>query len=122
VQTRKFAKSLRSNMTDAERKLWFHLRSHRLKGSKFKRQQPLGPYIVDFVCFENRLVIEVDGGQHANSETDLSRDEWLRLNDFRVLRFWNNDVLIKTNHVLEAILGAVEAPSPQPLSREGRGT
>jgi very-short-patch-repair endonuclease len=123
MQTRTFAKLLRGKMTDAEWKLWFHLRAHRLKGHKFKRQQPIGPYIVDFVCFENRLIVELDGGQHAGCNKDLNRDAWLRLNDFRVLRFWNNDVLQKTDQVLETILMAIEgSPSPNsPLPLGERG-
>jgi very-short-patch-repair endonuclease len=84
------AKALRSNMTEAERRLW---RAHRFRGTKFKRQAMIGKYIVDFVCFEKNLVIEVDGGQHADNETDRLRTRWLENQGFRVLRFWNNDVL-----------------------------
>ncbi len=108
-------------MTEAEKKLWFHLRANRLKRYKFKRQQPLGVYVVDFVCFDKRLVVEVDGSQHLDSERDNQRDAWLRANNFRVLRFWNNEVLQHAEQVLEAILVALENPSPQPLSRKGRG-
>ena len=114
------AKALRRHMTDAEQRLWRHLRAHRLEGAKFKRQQPLGPYVVDFVCFESRLVIEVDGGQHQDSEADASRDAWLREQGFRILRFWNNDVLANLPAVLETIAGHT-APSPPPLPREGGG-
>jgi very-short-patch-repair endonuclease len=90
------AKSLRSNMTDAERRLWYFLRAHRFNGTKFKRQAVIGKYIVDFVCFEKHLVIEVDGGQHADNETDRRRTRWLEDQGFRVLRFWNNEVLQNT--------------------------
>lgn len=87
------AKALHKRMTDAEQFLWRQLRAHRLVEAKFKRQQPIGPYIVDFVCFEARLVIEVDGGQHQDCNTDRIRDAWLESQGFRVLRFWNHEVL-----------------------------
>ncbi len=124
-----FAKNLRTRLTDAERTLWLHLRSHRLRGYKFKRQQPLGPYIADFVCFSARLVIEVDGAQHLDSVRDAERDRWMSDNGFRILRFWNDQVLRETEAVLEAIWNALgDTPSPQPASppslrspREGRG-
>jgi len=116
-----FAKQLRRNMTEAETLLWYHLRGHRLHGVKFKRQQPIGNYIVDFVSFEKKLVIEVDGGQHAESESDKQRDDCLQGQGFQILRFWNNEVLGETESVLESILLAV-TPSPQSLSHEGRGS
>ncbi len=116
-----FAKHLRRNMTDVERLLWQHLRAHRLQGAKFKRQQPLGNYIVDFVCFETKLVVEVDGGQHLDNVQDEQRDAWLRGQGFEVLRFWNNEVLTQRDAVLERILQAL-SPSPLPLSHEGRGS
>lgn len=115
-----FARQLRRSMTDAEKRLWYHLRDRQLNGVKFKRQQVLGRYIVDFVCFETRLVIELDGGQHLDRKADISRDAWLRAQGFEVLRFWNNDVLKDTAAVPERI-DELTAPSPQPLSREGRG-
>ncbi len=115
-----FAKQLRRNMTDAEKLLWYHLRAHRFAEAKFKRQQPLGNYIVDFVCFEAKLVIEVDGGQHFDNTQDMQRDEWLRGQGFEVMRFWNNEVLGQTESVMEKIF-QVLTPSPQPLSHEGRG-
>jgi len=98
------AKRLRKNMTDAERRLWYRLRAHRFDGYKFKRQVPIGPYIVDFACLNHGLVIELDGGQHSDNAKDAVRDEFLKANGFRVLRFWNNDVLRNTTAVLEAIL------------------
>ncbi|HEU0186406.1 MAG TPA: succinate dehydrogenase assembly factor 2 [Gallionellaceae bacterium] len=117
---REFARQLRRNMTDAERLLWRQLRSQRMAGAKFRRQQPIGKYIVDFVCFEARLVIELDGGQHAESESDRVRDDWLGSQGFTVLRFWNNEVFKQTEAVMEKIAQAL-TPSPQPLSHEGRG-
>jgi very-short-patch-repair endonuclease len=149
-----FAKQLRQTMTDAEQRLWRYLRRHHL-GAKFKRQQPIGRYVADFVCFENRLIVEVDGGQHLESVADEQRDAWLRSRGFEILRFWNNEVLEQTEAVLakiyemlssasatdtplsprgrgaggegaEAVQNVAPAataasPSPQPLSREGRG-
>jgi len=98
-------------MTDAERKLWLALRDRRLAGFKFRRQVPVGPFIVDFLCYHARLVIEVDGGQHAESTRDARRDQWLAANDFRVLRFWNNDVLTQTEVVLETVYEALHRPN-----------
>ncbi len=117
-----FAKHLRRNMTDAERLLWQHLRAHRLQGAKFKRQQPLGNYIVDFVCFETKLVVEVDGGQHLDNVQDEQRDAWLRGQGFEVLRFWNNEVLTQRDAVLERILQALPSPLSPTLSHKGRGS
>jgi very-short-patch-repair endonuclease len=109
---RRQAKALRANMTDAERRLWYLLRAHRFNGVKIKRQVPIGPYIVDFVSFERRLIFEVDGGQHADSEADQRRTRWLEGEGFRLLRFWNNEVLKNTSGVLETILSAIADPSP----------
>ena len=117
---RTVAKVLRRRMTDTEQHLWTHLRAHRLARGKFKRQQPIGPYIVDFVCFHARLVIEVDGGQHLNSVDDRTRDAWLKEQGFRVLRFWDNEVLTNLPSVLEKITSYI-SPSPPPLSHKGRG-
>jgi very-short-patch-repair endonuclease len=111
------AKALRANMTDAERRLWYLLRAHRFEGIKIKRQAPIGRYIVDFVSFERRLIFEVDGAQHADSEADRRRTRWLEGEGFRVLRFWNNEVLNNTSGVLETILSAVADPSPGTLLR-----
>src|SRR5437879_1943357 len=86
------ARRLRRDSTDAERVLWKHLRSRTIAGHKFVRQQPVGPYIVDFVCRESRLIVEVDGGQHAESAGDQIRDRWLVEHNYRVFRFWNNEV------------------------------
>jgi len=103
-------------MTDAERRLWYGLRAHRLAGHKFKRQVPIGSYIVDFACLSRKLIVEVDGGQHSESLRDKRRDAWLKTQGFEVLRFWNNDVLKNTEGVLELILIALkDRPSPGAL-------
>jgi very-short-patch-repair endonuclease len=104
---RRRARELRSRMTDAERKLWFALRDRRFAGFKFRRQVPIGPFIADFVCFEARLVIEVDGGQHADSAQDRRRDRWLAANKFRVMRFWNNEVRPNLEGVMTLLAGAL---------------
>ncbi|OQX17606.1 MAG: DNA (cytosine-5-)-methyltransferase [Desulfobulbaceae bacterium A2] len=111
-------------MTDAERRLWYHLRANRLQGIKFKRQKPLGSYIVDFVCLDKKLVIEVDGGQHQEQAAyDQERDAWLRREGFEVLRFWNTDVLKNMEGVLVTIMRAVQertlSPDPSPTSVGG---
>lgn len=122
-----FARILRKNMTDAEQLLWRHLRAHRLCGQKFRRQQPVGPYIVDFVHFGARLVIEADGGQHNGSAEDAARDAWLQSQGFTVLRFWNDEILLNIDVVLEVILGelakgtASSSPSPPAPLPQGRG-
>ena len=105
-----FAKHLRQNMTDAEKLLWYHLRAYRLNGKRFRRQQPLGPYIVDFVHFGSRVIVEADGGQHNDSLSDKERDAWLRSQGFRVLRFWNHEILRRADVVLSVIYEALEAP------------
>ena len=118
-------KRLRTYMTDAEQKLWRALRS-RGAGTKFRRQVPLGPYIVDFVCFESKLIVELDGGQHAESARDARRDRYFTDQGYRVLRFWNNDVLKNMEGVLIRITeftdpspGALRAP-PSPSRGEGK--
>jgi very-short-patch-repair endonuclease len=113
------AKTLRSKQTEAEQRLWYHLRAHRFLGLKFKRQKPMGRYIVDFVCLEQRLIIEIDGGQHSEqAEYDQQRDAWLRGQDYTMLRFWNNDVMQRLESVLEQIRYSL-SPNPSPAS--GRG-
>ncbi|MGE0082996.1 MAG: endonuclease domain-containing protein [Desulfococcaceae bacterium] len=105
----KKAKELRKNSTDAEKILWHHLRAKQL-GAKFRRQEPIGKYIVDFVCYSKRLVLEIDGGQHAlaeNSIEDKKRDFFLNSQGFKVLRFWNNDVLKNTEGVIKKILDEI---------------
>jgi very-short-patch-repair endonuclease len=99
-----FARALRAGSTEAERRLWYHLRSRRMRGAKFRRQHPIGPYIVDFVCIEHRLIVELDGGQHQERACyDRRRDGMLRSRGFRILRFWNHDVLQRTAEVLDEI-------------------
>jgi very-short-patch-repair endonuclease len=118
----KRAQQLRNNATDAERKLWSHLSRRQLDGFKFSRQMPVGPYICDFLCRECGLVIEVDGGQHADSRRDADRSAFLETAGFRVLRFWNNEVLGNVDGVLTVIAQALtELPPPAPSRlREGK--
>jgi len=97
------ARQMRREPTEAERRMWRLLRDRRLGGFKFRRQEQLGRYIVDFVCFERKLVIELDGSQHAESAYDAERDAWLRSRDFVVLRFWNNEVFENPVGVLHAV-------------------
>jgi len=106
------ARLLRTNPTEAEKRLWTVLRRQQVAGHRFRRQAPIGRYIVDFVCLRRRLVIEIDGGQHADRvQADAARSAWLESQGFRVLRFWNNDVLGNTNGVVEAIRQALREPS-----------
>ncbi len=123
------ARVLRSRLTDAERKLWYALRDRRFAGAKFRRQVPVGPYVADFLCYEARLVIEVDGGQHAESAKDRRRDRWFAQNAFHVLRFWNNDVHSNLEGVVTVIIDALRAtPHParatrgRPSPARGEGT
>ena len=116
------ARHLRKNATDAERKLWQHLRNRQMSGCKFRRQVPIGNYIVDFVCLEKRLIIELDGGQHAMQEDhDHIRSLWLRAQGFRVIRFWNHDVLKAVEAVREVIVRHLDAPHPVLPPRGGKG-
>jgi len=109
---RKRAKQLRKDMTDAERFLWAWIRRRQIQGFKFRRQQPLGPYIVDFVCLEKKLVVELDGGQHAESQLyDAQRTSWLQAQGFCVLRLWNHQVLTETEAAIQAIANALTPPT-----------
>jgi very-short-patch-repair endonuclease len=108
----KRARRLRENSTDAELRLWYRLKSRSLGGFKFVRQEPIGEFVVDFVYRERRLIIEVDGGQHATDTRDAKRDRWLTEHQYRVLRFWNNDALRNTDGVLQTILDALHADTP----------
>jgi very-short-patch-repair endonuclease len=104
--TRTFARQLRRNQTDAERRLWRHLRGRRLLGLRFRRQHPIGPYFADFACLELKLVVELDGGQHADpraQEHDRARTAALEERGYEVIRFWDNDVLRDTQAVLATI-------------------
>lgn len=97
------ARKLRQDQTEAEKRLWYVLRARRFLGLKFRRQAPIGPFIVDFLCKERRLVIEADGGQHADNPRDRARGQWLEDNGYTVLRFWNSDILTNTSGVLARI-------------------
>ena len=124
-----FARQLRRNSTDAERTLWRLLRDRQLASHKFRRQAPIGPYIVDFVCFDQKIIVEMDGGQHQDQlHQDQARSEWLESQGFTVLRFWNNEVMGNLDGVAHLILTALEhgispspQPSPQPSPIEGEG-
>jgi very-short-patch-repair endonuclease len=112
----RYARTLRKDPTHAERVLWQRLRRRQLAGFKFRRQHSVGPYICDFACLEASIVIELDGSQHAEqSDYDMRRDTFLRSRGFRVLRFWNNDVLVRTEVILETIYEAL-----QRLEMDGR--
>jgi len=102
------ARRLRRDSTDVEKKLWQRLRNRQLEGYKFRRQWPIGPYVPDFVCFEVRLIIELDGGQHT-AENDAARTAILEKEGWRVLRFWNNEVSENIEGVLETVLRAVRS-------------
>lgn len=97
-------RELRRNQTQVEKKLWRHLRSKQFEGLKFRRQEQIGQYIVDFVCYKEKLIIELDGSQHNDAhEKDEIRDNWFKSQGFRVLRFWNNEVMINIEGVLTVI-------------------
>ena len=104
------SRALRASETEAERKLWSMLRARRLGGLKFRRQLPIGRYIVDFACPEKLLVVECDGSQHAESERDATRDAWLKAEGYKVLRFWNHDVLQNPLGVSDTILATAALP------------
>ena len=109
--TRKRARSLRYGMTSAERCLWRALRALKPQGAHFRRQAPIGRFVADFACLGNKLLIEVDGSQHAEPDAEIydrERTRWLEEQGFRVLRFWNNDVLTNTAGVVDAIIAELE--------------
>ena len=115
------ARQMRRQSTDTERALWAKLRDRRMMNCKFRRQFPIGRYIVDFVCHQYNLVIEIDGGHHAEQQDyDAVRTEWLKSQGFDVIRYWNNDVLTEMESVLESIgdalkkRGASYSPPPSP--------
>jgi very-short-patch-repair endonuclease len=111
---RRFAKTLRRDMTEAEDRLWRELRGRRLDGIKFRRQVPIGRFVADFICADALLIVEIDGSQHADSVHDRERDAELKRRGFRVLRFWNDDVLREMNSVCDTIIAYVRDTSLQP--------
>ena len=116
-----FAKQLRANLTDAEKFIWQFLRRKQLDGFKFRKQVPIGTYVVDFACLEVLVVIELDGGQHMeDSQYDAKRDQWLQKEGYKVLRFWNNEVFKDIENILETILKTCQGHPPPNLlpSRE----
>ena len=116
-QKRDTARALRRNATDAEQAMWRLLRDRRLEGVKFRRQVPIGPFVADFASVARRLVVELDGGQHAESASDKGRDTYLASEGWRVLRFWNNDVIRNRHGVLENIAQAAALTRPVPADR-----
>jgi len=117
------ARHLRKNMTDTERFVWHRLRKRQLAHFKFRRQMPLGPFIIDFISLERRVILELDGGQHAElAEADQKRTEWLKEQGFRVLRFWNHEVWKDWDAIEQVLWEALEAgPPPQPSPARGEG-
>jgi very-short-patch-repair endonuclease len=118
------ARSLRETPTDAESLLWYHLRDRRMADHKFRRQRPIGPYFADFACLEAKLIVELDGGQHVEAAAyDENRTRFMQAQGYRVLRFWNNEVLTQTDAVRERILQALQEdnPHPSPLPQAGEG-
>jgi very-short-patch-repair endonuclease len=112
-QKRDAARVLRRNSTDVEQTMWRLLRDRRFVGVKFRRQVPIGPYVADFASIQHRLIVELDGGQHADRISDARRDAFLVDQGWRVVRFWNNEVIENRNGVLERLLHFVaEGPSP----------
>jgi very-short-patch-repair endonuclease len=118
------ARALRRDATEAEKKLWQHLRQPPFKERHFRRQATIGPYFADFASHQVRIVIEVDGGQHSGSASNEVRTRYLEANGYRVLRFWNNEVLKNISGVLSIIDGAVNAdgpPTPDPSPPQAGG-
>ena len=119
---------MRKQPTDAERQLWAMLRDRRFSAFKFRRQVPVGPFIADFMCYSARLIVEADGGQHCDNDYDERRTAWLEAQDFRVLRFWNHEILTQRREVMDRLHAALAAPltplacgeSPSPARGEGR--
>ena len=122
-QQSQHARSLRIDQTDVEKRLWRELRNRQLDGFKFRRQHGVGPYIVDFICIEAGLVVELDGGQHADQVSyDSRRSVFIEAAGYRVVRFWNNEVLENIEGVVERIHELlVGCPSPQPSPQRGEG-
>ena len=110
VETKHHARAMRREPTEAERKLWWALRDRRFQSVKFRRQAPVGPYIADFLCIQHRLVVEADGSGHAENARDARRDAWFVSHGYRVLRFWNHEILLEQEGVLANIAGACGLP------------
>lgn len=116
------ARRLRRVQTEAERRLWMRLRDRQLHNAKFRRQHPVGPFITDFCCPEHRLVVELDGGQHVvQAEADQARTAFLTQRGYRVLRFWDHEVMEDMEAVLQQIVAELRDPHPDPLPRQGEG-
>ncbi len=113
------ARQLPRAQTDAERKLWYRISNRQMAGYKFVRQEPIGPYIADFVCREHRIIVELDGSQHAESLHDAVRDAYLASIGYRVLRFWNAEVFAALESVLDTILATIEERAHSPLPAGG---
>jgi very-short-patch-repair endonuclease len=110
---KKHARTMRNRPTDAERRLWAMLRDLRFRPFKFRRQVPIGAFIADFVCYETRLIVEADGGQHCESAADARRTAWLESQGYRVLRFWNHEILAQPRDVMDRLYTALNSPSPR---------
>ena len=122
MDMRSRARELRRASTDAERAFWRQVRDRGLGGHKFRRQVPIGPYIADFLCLQARLIIEFDGGHHQEqTAADERRTQWLESEGYRVLRLWDNDVLLNITGALETVLAVLGNPHPRPLP-EDEGT
>ena len=114
------ARRLGTHSTDTERHLWLHLRNRQIEAFKFRRQQAVGRYVVDFVNLEEKVVVELDGGQHALHPGDKMRDEWLRAEGYKVLRFWDSQVFSILEGILETIRDVLLTPHPDPLPQGER--
>jgi very-short-patch-repair endonuclease len=123
MKSKTVSRILRKNQTDAEKRIWMELRAGKVLGVKFRRQHPIGPYIVDFCTIERKLTIELDGGQHGERwAEDAVRTDFLKNRGFKVIRFWNHEVLQNIEAVLEVIrVELLESPSPQPSPSKGEG-
>lgn len=117
-QVKQRSRALRTNQTDAERKLWRYLKDRQVNGWRFRRQHPIAPYVVDFACIETKLIVEADGGQHATASGDPVRDERLREKGWRIMRFWNPNILKSISGIIETIADAL---GPPPRAAWGRG-
>ena len=110
ISAKSRARAMRRDPTEAERKIWYALRDRRMQALKFRRQAPIGPYIVDFLCIAHRLVVEADGSQHAENERDVIRDAWLAGKGYKILRFSNHDILTARESVLATIAATCGLP------------